>query len=120
MLQKPHPREVWLDLHTYSPRCHKCVKKRPIAYAKFNRDSYESRLDMQVDAHGVVLGWLLAARKPFKPDSVWVTQLNTAGARMAISCEEAFQARLVGCYTNDDDVACDCGCCSRKQTRSMA
>ncbi|GKE28031.1 hypothetical protein Tco_1443415 [Tanacetum coccineum] len=42
--------------------------KRPVAYAKCNRDSYESELAIQVDAHGVVLGWLLAARKPFKPD----------------------------------------------------
>ncbi|GJS25329.1 hypothetical protein Tco_0453961 [Tanacetum coccineum] len=39
--------------------------KRLVAYAKCIRDSYET---IQVDARGVVLGSLLAARKNFKPD----------------------------------------------------
>ncbi|GKD56716.1 hypothetical protein Tco_1290103 [Tanacetum coccineum] len=52
-----------------------------------------------------------SAKSSTKTDKKW---------GMAISCKEAFQARLVGCYTKDDDVACDCGCYSRKQTWSMA
>ncbi|GJY30501.1 hypothetical protein Tco_0413996 [Tanacetum coccineum] len=45
------------------------VRLRLVAYAKCNRDSYKIFLAaIQVDARGVVLGCLLAARKPFKPD----------------------------------------------------
>ncbi|GJY89473.1 hypothetical protein Tco_0504669 [Tanacetum coccineum] len=37
-----------------------------------------------------------------------------------VSCKKASQTRLVGCYTCDEEVACNGGCCSRKQTWSMA
>ncbi|GJR85988.1 hypothetical protein Tco_0209999 [Tanacetum coccineum] len=36
------------------------------------------------------------------------------------SCKKASLNRIVGCYTGDDEVACDGGCCSMKQTWSMA
>ncbi|GJQ99711.1 hypothetical protein Tco_0522696 [Tanacetum coccineum] len=67
--------------------------KRLVAYAKCNRDSYKT---IQVEVCGVMLGSNLAAGNHFKTG-------------------------LVG-YHVDDDVGtiCDDGCCSRKQTWSMA
>ncbi|GKB65605.1 hypothetical protein Tco_0921791 [Tanacetum coccineum] len=46
--------------------------------------------------------------------------MHVSGAWLILGCRETFQAGLVGCYTENDEVACECGCCSRKQTWSMA
>ncbi|GKD32178.1 hypothetical protein Tco_1242956 [Tanacetum coccineum] len=46
--------------------------------------------------------------------------MHVSGAWLIFGCRETFQGGLVGCYTKNDEVACDCGCCSRKQTWSMA
>ncbi|GJR81869.1 hypothetical protein Tco_0152654 [Tanacetum coccineum] len=51
----------------------------------------------------------------------WDSRLmHVSGTWLILGCRETFQARLVGCYIEYDEVDCDCGCCSRKQTWSMA
>ncbi|GJT38136.1 hypothetical protein Tco_0938001 [Tanacetum coccineum] len=40
--------------------------------------------------------------------------MHVSGAWLILGCRETFQAGLVGCYTENDEVACECGCCLRK------
>ncbi|GKD37710.1 hypothetical protein Tco_1257917 [Tanacetum coccineum] len=42
--------------------------------------------------------------------------MHVSGAWLILGCMETFQAGLVGCYTENYGVACDCGGCSRKQS----
>ncbi|GJW74348.1 transposon ty3-I gag-pol polyprotein [Tanacetum coccineum] len=64
-----------------------------------------------------------SSTKPYKVDRditspKWL--MHVSGACLILGCRETFQARLVGCYTYNDDVACDGGCCSRKQSWSIS
>ncbi|GKA43580.1 hypothetical protein Tco_0736304 [Tanacetum coccineum] len=46
--------------------------------------------------------------------------MHVSGAWLILGCKETFQARLVGCYTEYDEVTYDGGYCLRKQNWSMA
>ncbi|GJT61701.1 hypothetical protein Tco_1005234 [Tanacetum coccineum] len=65
-----------------------------------------------------VVQWLLKYSKLQRNYKVFPTPyklMHVSGAWLILGCKETFQARLVGCYTEYDEVTYDGRCCSRKQ-----
>ncbi|GJW86278.1 hypothetical protein Tco_0161618 [Tanacetum coccineum] len=63
-----------------------------------------------------IRGWNLRFPRPVLCGKLVadVHLMHVSGAWLMLRYRETCQAGLVGCYTVNDDVACDCGCCSRK------
>ncbi|GKC58460.1 hypothetical protein Tco_1086058 [Tanacetum coccineum] len=103
------PQSYFTEIHVHSVMVKTNEKSKP-----FIRTQQLSPL------YGVIKSFK-SSGNPCKVEREMKSRFNTwSGARMVISCKEAFQARLIGCYTiDDDDLLYDYGCCSRKQTWIM-